>query len=108
MMYFIGIDVAKYKHSLAAITESGEKVIEGFVFKNTTEDFARMLDRLASVGITCEDSRVALEATGHYSRSITDHLVEHGFEVCVGNPLQTHNFVKALSRRKVKNDAVDA
>jgi len=107
-MHFIGIDVAKYKHSLAAITERGENVIEGFVFSNTTEGFARMLDRLSSVGITCEDSRVALEATGHYSRSITDHLIANGFEVCVGNPLQTHNFVKALSIRKVKNDAVDA
>jgi transposase len=107
-MFYIGIDVAKRKHSLAAITERGEKVLTKFEFANTTDGFSKMLTKLSGAGITCENSRVALEATGHYSRAITDHLTEHGFEVAVGNPLQTHNFVKAQSIRKVKNDAVDA
>lgn len=107
-MYCIGIDVAKRKHSLAAITERGEKVMVNYVFANTTEGFKQMLLKLKDSGITHENSRVALEATGHYSRAITAHLIAHGFEVCEGNPLQTHNFAKAQSIRKVKNDAVDA
>lgn len=107
-MFFIGIDVAKRKHSLAAITERGEKAIEGFEFANTTDGFERMLAKLKTVGATPENSAVALEATGHYSNSITAHLVEAGFDVALGNPLQTHNFAKAQSMRKVKNDAVDA
>jgi transposase len=107
-MFFIGIDVAKRKHSLAAITEGGEKVIEGFEFANTTDGFKRMLSKLGSAGISPGNSLVALEATGHYSRSIAAHLVERGFGIALGNPLQTHNFAKAQSIRKVKNDAVDA
>jgi transposase len=107
-VFFIGIDVAKRKHSLAAISESGKKVIEGFEFANSAEGYAQMLSRLKSAGITAEDSLVALEATGHYSRSITSHLAGSGFKVCLGNPLQTHSFAKAQSIRKVKNDAVDA
>jgi len=107
-MFFIGIDVAKRKHSLAAITKTGEKVIEGYEFANSTAGFEHMLLRLTTAGITHENSRVALEATGHYSRSITAHLIDKGFEIALGNPLQTHNFAKAQSIRKVKNDAVDA
>jgi transposase len=107
-MFFIGIDVAKRKHSMAAITEGGKKVIEGFEFENSTDGFKRMLAKLKTVGATYENSAIALEATGHYSNSITAHLVEAGFEVALGNPLQTHNFAKAQSIRKVKNDAVDA
>jgi transposase len=107
-MFYVGIDIAKRKHSLAAITERGEKVLTKFEFANTTDGFGKMLAKLSEAGINCENSRVALEATGHYSRAITDHLTAHGFEVATGNPLQTHNFVKAQSIRKVKNDAVDA
>jgi transposase len=107
-MFFIGIDVAKRKHSLAAISQTGEKVVEGFEFANSAEGFGLMVSKLRSVGATPENSIVALEATGHYSNSISAHLVEAGFEVALGNPLQTHNFAKAQSIRKVKNDAVDA
>jgi transposase len=107
-MLFIGIDIAKRKHCLAAITNDGEKVIESFEFANTTDGFRQMLNRLSDVGITHKNSRVALEATGHYGNAIVSRLAECGFEVVIGNPLQTHNFVKAQSIRKVKNDAVDA
>lgn len=107
-MFCIGIDVAKRKHSMAAITGDGERLIEGFEFANSSDGFARMLAKLEGFGITPENSRVALEATGHYSRSIAAHLVTSGFEVALGNPLQTHNFAKAQTIRKVKNDAVDA
>jgi transposase len=107
-MFFIGIDVAKRRHRMAAITERGVKVIENYAFLNTTKGFEQMLESLASLGITHKNSRIALEATGHYSRSLCTHLRDHGFEISIGNPLQTHNFVKAQSIRKVKNDAVDA
>jgi len=107
-MFCIGIDVAKRRHRLAAITERGEKVIENYSFENTTGGFKQMVKKLHSSGVTRDNSRVALEATGHYSRALSAHLVAEGFEIAEGNPLQTHNFAKAQSIRKVKNDAVDA
>jgi transposase len=107
-MFYIGIDIAKRKHSMAAVTGDNEKVIERFEFANTTEGFKQMLAELASHNITPKDSRVALEATGHYGNALVAHLAAEGFELLIGNPLQTHNFAKAQSIRKVKNDAVDA
>jgi transposase len=108
MMFYVGIDVARHRHSLAAITERGEKVIERFEFANTADGFERMPAGLFEAKIDRGNSRIALEATGHYGRCITAHLIDAGFDVCEGNPLQTHNFARAESMRKVKNDAVDA
>ena len=107
-MYCIGIDVAKYKHSLAAISEGGEKLITHFEFANSSEGFEEMLEKLMSVGITFENARVCYESTGHYGRALHTHLAAYGFEVCLANPLQTANYRKAQSIRKVKNDAIDA
>jgi transposase len=107
-MYFIGIDIAKRSHSLAVIDEGGEKVITRFEFANTSEGFLAMLAKLLSCGIDHRNSRVCIEATGHYGRCLHERLEDHGFEVCEVNPLQTSNFRKIQTIRKVKNDAVDA
>jgi len=107
-MYFVGIDVAKRKHSLAAISKGGEKVITHFEFANSTQGFESMVEKLLSVGITFGNARVCFESTGHYGRSLHTHLAAYGFDVCQANPLQTSRFRKARSIRKVKNDAVDS
>ena len=107
-MYYIGIDIAKYKHSLAVIDKGGEKIITHFEFTNSSDGFMQMLERLESVGITYENSRVCIESTGHYGRCLHTHLEGYGFDVCLANALQTSRFRKAQSVRKVKNDAVDS
>lgn len=104
----IGIDLAKNKHSAAVIAEGGERLLLGFGFRNDEEGFASLLRKLAEVGATCEESGVCLEATGHYGRSLIAFLEAHGYEVFEVNPLLTSNWRKAMSVRKVKNDAVDA
>ena len=67
-----------------------------------------MLDKLYSVGITYENSRVCIESTGHYGQNLLVHLQGYGFEVAVINPLLTKAYQKAQSVRKVKNDAFDS
>ena len=104
----IGIDLAKRKHSVAVIREDGERLALGFEFANDEEGFASLLARLAGAGATCGESRVCPEATGHYGRNLIAFLEAHGYEVFEVNPLLTANWRKAMSVRKVKNDAVDA
>ena len=107
-MYYIGIDLAKRKHSVAIIREDGVRLLRGFDFANSSEGFDELLRRLAQVGATPATSRVCLEATGHYGRNLIAHLMRHGYEVFEVNPLLTSNWRRARSVRKVKNDAVDA
>ena len=107
-VHYIGIDLAKRKHSAAVIDGGGERLVRGFEFANDAEGFASLLEKLASVGAGCDESGVCLEATGHYGRNLIAFLEAHGYEVFEVNPLLTSNWRKATSVRKVKNDAVDA
>ena len=108
MRYNIGIDLAKNKHSAAVVREGGERLLLGFEFRNSEEGFASLLARLSEAGATCEESGVCLEATGHYGRNLVAFLEAHGYDVFEVNPLLTSSWRKAMSVRKVKNDAVDA
>lgn len=107
-MFYIGIDLAKRSHSAAVVGGDGRRLVRGFSFPNSSEGFRALLERLAKVGATCDDSRVCLEATGHYGRNLISFLEAHGYEVFEVNPLLTANWRRATSVRKVKNDAVDA
>lgn len=107
-VHYIGIDLAKRKHSAAVVGGDGERLVRGFEFANDAEGFASLLEKLASVGAGCDESGVCLEATGHYGRNLIAFLEAHGYEVFEVNPLLTSNWRKATSVRKVKNDAVDA
>lgn len=107
-MAYIGIDVAKYKHSAAVIGEQGERLLRDFEFANDNEGFETLLQRLAQVGATAKRSTVCLEATGHYGRNLIEFLERNRYAVCEVNPLLTSNWRKAMSVRNVKNDAVDA
>ena len=108
MRYNIGIDLAKRKHSAAVIAPGGERLLLKYEFANDEEGFASLLAKLSEVGAACEESGVCLEATGHYGRNLIAFLEAHGYEVFEVNPLLTSNWRKAMSVRKVKNDAVDA
>ena len=107
-VHYIGIDLAKRKHSAAVVGGDGERLVRGFEFANDAEGFASLLEKLASVGAGRDESGVCLEATGHYGRNLIAFLEAHGYEVFEVNPLLTSNWRKATSVRKVKNDAVDA
>lgn len=107
-MYSIGIDIAKYAHSVAVLGKGGEILVNEFEFANTAEGYKALLNRLSSKDIGPDSSEVCLEATGHYGRALISHLRESGFTVFEVNPILTHNWRKAMSVRKVKNDRVDA
>ena len=108
MRYGIGIDLAKRRHSAAVVAPGGERLLAGFEFANDGEGFASLLARLSEVGATCGESGVCLEATGHYGRNLIAFLEAHGYAVFEVNPLLTSSWRRAMSVRKVKNDAVDA
>ena len=108
MRYNIGIDLAKRRHSAAVVLEGGERLLAGFEFANDGAGFASLLARLSEVGATCGDSGVCLEATGHYGRNLIAFLEAHGYVVFEVNPLLTASWRRAMSVRKVKNDAADA
>jgi transposase len=107
-MYYVGIDIAKRSHCLAVVDRGGAKLLSHFTVSNDITGFREVIEALSSVGVTHKNSKVAIEATGHYGTNLTAYLIDYGFEVCIVNPILTRQFQKAQSVRKVKNDAFDS
>ena len=68
MIYYIGIDISKYKHDFCIISNTGELIVENQSFENNKKGFQCFADLLKPY----EKSkvRIAFEATGHYSLNL--------------------------------------
>ena len=103
-MYFIGIDISKFKHDCAVIDDSGEIITPSWSFTNDSEGFSQLkllLDSLDS------ETRIGLESTGHYGMNLKLFLETNNFSFMEFNPLLINRFVKSMSLRKTKSDSID-
>ena len=64
-MYFIGIDISKYKHDCFIMDDNGQVIRDSFSFDNSQEGFNILLDVLKSLDCS-QIIKIGLEATGHY------------------------------------------
>ena len=66
-MYFIGIDISKFKHDCAIIDEAGDTVTASWSFANNCEGFSllkQLLDALDG------QKKIGFESTGHLASVI--------------------------------------
>lgn len=94
----VGIDVSK-KHVDVAIT--GESSVVRY--SNDEEGIAELVAALSERNV----SRVVLEATGGYQRTLLAALLGAGLAAVAVNPRQARDFAKAMGRLE-KTDEVDA
>lgn len=107
-MYYIGIDIAKHVHTIAARAEDGTPHGKAISFTNDEEGFRSLLERFGELDVNADNCIVAMESTGHYWMATYVFLVDHGYSVAVVNPVQTSAFRKADTVRKTKTDLIDA
>ena len=107
-MLYVGIDIAKNKHDLACIDETGETIIINYRFANSYQGFHQLKLKLKQLSPITQDVQIALESTGHYSYNIIAFLRELGYTVFAYNPLIIKEFAKSQSLRKTKTDRKDA
>ena len=103
-MYFIGIDISKFKHDCAVIDDSGEIIAPSWSFTNNSEGFSQLKILLDSLD---SETRIGLESTGHYGANLKLFLESIGFSFMEFNPLLINRFVKSKSLRKTKSDSID-
>ena len=106
MIYYIGIDISKYKHDFCIISNTGEVIIENSSFENNKKGFQSLLEQLKPYNKS--DVRIAFEATGHYSLNLELFLIDQGYSFMKTNPLVIHQFLKARSLRRTKTDKADS
>lgn len=106
MIYYVGIDISKYKHDFCIISNTGEVIIENLSFENNKKGFQILLDLLKPYDKS--QVQIAFEATGHYSVNLELLLIDQGFSFMKMNPLVIHQFLKARSLRRTKTDKADS
>ena len=103
-MYYIGIDISKFKHDCAVIDDAGDVVTPSRSFANDREGFLQFKALLESLG---SETRIGLESTGHYGTNLKLFLESCDTTFMEFNPLLINRFVKSKTLRKTKTDAID-
>ncbi len=106
MIYYIGIDISKYKHDFCIISNTGEVIVENSSFENNKKGFQSLLDQLKPYNKS--DVHIAFEATGHYSKNLELFLIDQGYSFMKMNNLVIHQFLKARSLRRTRIDKADS
>ena len=106
-MYFVGIDVSKYKHDCFICSETGEVIEENLSFQNTNEGFTQLLNLLNSLNNNHE-IRIGFEATGHYGMNLKLFLEKNNYSFMEFNPALVKQFIKGQTLRRTKTDKKDA
>lgn len=104
-MYFVGIDISKFKHDCVVVDSSGEVYCPSWSFTNDQEGFSLLLGLLGNID---GEKRIGFEATGHYGLNLKLFLENQGYSFMELNPLLISRFVRSKSLRKTKTDSIDA
>jgi len=107
VMYFAGIDIAKYKHEVSVINAEGKALQESISFPNSKKGGEKLLSLFERLGVTTDNLIIGMEATGHYWLTTYSFLTEAGFDVKVINPLQSDAF-RRMYIRQTKTDRQDS
>ena len=104
-MYFVGIDISKFKHDCAIIDELGDVITSSWSFNNDCEGFALFRDLLNALD---GEKKIGFESTGHYGHNLKLFLESNNFSFMEFNPLLISRFVRGKSLRNTKTDSLDA
>jgi len=104
-MYFIGIDISKFKHDCAVLDEIGDLIMPSWSFANDCEGFSTLRDFLNSLE---GEKRIGLESTNHYGQNLKLFLESNGFTFMEFNPLLISRFVRSKSLRNTTNHSISA
>jgi transposase len=108
---FVGLDISKLKHDVAAVDENKNTLMRSVVIQDCYQDFQSLVEKLNSVAHKHNKTRIAIgmEATADYWKNIFYFLKKQpqGYSVTVINPVQTRAYAKTELRR-AKTDPINA
>lgn len=105
-MYFVGIDISKYKHNCFIFSSDGEIIEDNLIIENSLTGFTSLLSILKKLKKNGE-IRIGFEATSHYSINLKLFLEKNHHSFMELNPLLIKQFINAQTLRKTKTDSID-
>ena len=107
MTYFVGIDIAKFKHECFIFDHNGEVIHKSFSFPNNMTGFNSFLSVLNSLDKS-QKIKIGFEATGHYGSNLKRFLKDNDYDFMEFNAILIKQFSKATTLRKTKTDKTDS
>lgn len=101
-MFYIGIDIAKFKHFASVVSSDGKVIVKPFPFENSRQGFMKLVEEIENF----QDCLIGLESTGHYAENLIFFLYQRGYQIGVINPIQT-DALRDSNIRKTKTDKID-
>ena len=92
-MYFIGIDISKYKHDCCIISAADQKVVSKFTIKNNKDGFEKLLTSINSLS-SPEDIKIGFESTAHYALNLELFLEKSLLTFMEVNPVLISEYKK--------------
>ena len=105
-MYFVGIDISKYKHDCCIISAADQKVVTKVTIKNNKAGFEELLTVINSLS-NSEDIRIGFESTAHYALNLELFLENSLLTFMEVNPVLISEYKKSKTLRRTKTDSVD-
>ena len=105
-MYFVGIDISKYKHDCCIISAADQKVVSKVTIKNNKAGFDELLTVLNSLS-NPEDIKIGFESTAHYALNLELFLESSLLTFMEVNPVLISVYKKSKTLRRTKTDSVD-
>lgn len=105
-MYFIGIDISKYKHDCCIVSAADQKVVSKVTIKNNKSGFDELLTIINSLS-NPEDIRIGFESTAHYALNLELFLENSLLTFMEVNPVLISEYKKSKTLRHTKTDSVD-
>ena len=105
-MYFIGIDISKYKHDCCIISAADQKVVSKVTIKNNKAGFDELLTSINSLS-NPENIRIGFESTAHYALNLELFLENSLLTFMEVNPVLISEYKKSKTLRRTKTDSVD-
>ena len=107
MTYYVGIDIAKYKHDCFIADDSGCVIRDSFTLTNDKDGFDVLLSILKKLKPKGQ-IKIGFESTGHYHFNLKLCLEANGYDYVEFNPLLVHKFSSTQTLRRTKTDKKDA
>ena len=105
-MYFVGIDISKYKHDCCIISAADQQIVSKFTITNDKDGFEQLRISLNSLS-NSEDIRIGFESTAHYALNLELFLENSLLTFMEVNPVLISEYKKSKTLRRTKTDSVD-
>lgn len=106
-MTYIGIDIGKSKHCIAAIEQTAKVLLKPTFVSQDNEGFENIAQQLRLLG-SCDTVKIGMEASGHYWVHLFNFLTEQGWQVELFNPVLSSAQARThlRGRKTDKDDAI--